>query len=291
MADQVHQVAKSPSFEGHLSTTPPQWLAHYTTQRGLIGIVKNAELWATKVQYMNDSTEFDLALALAEKRVQATKDMTTDDEIRRKLSRLFPRKDRIANVNLFAACFCESADLLSQWRGYSGSNYGFSLVMNSEAIALRAKGAGFELGKCIYDLAEMTKVIDELIFNSLDIGTDDDNAAAFERGLLRVGAFFKDSNFVEENEWRIVSRVISVREPRVDFREGNSMLLPYFHLKIGEARESPIKRAFVGPCPHPKLTQSSVALLLAQQGIRDELSSIVPGVADVMISSVPYRNW
>jgi hypothetical protein len=43
----------------------PDILYHYTDQFGLIGIVNTSELWATKIHYMNDSTEFSLALGMA----------------------------------------------------------------------------------------------------------------------------------------------------------------------------------------------------------------------------------
>jgi hypothetical protein len=48
----------SPSFRNHLLAAPPDIIYHYTTQTGLLGIIENKELWATKIIYMNDSTEF-----------------------------------------------------------------------------------------------------------------------------------------------------------------------------------------------------------------------------------------
>ena len=45
--------------------SPPVELYHYTTQDGLIGIFDSNLLWASKIHYLNDSTEFELALTLA----------------------------------------------------------------------------------------------------------------------------------------------------------------------------------------------------------------------------------
>jgi len=83
---------------------------------------------------MNDAAEFNLALDLAEERIDRACARCAGDK-REKLATLFPRRARIAHVNLFVACFCEQGDLLGQWRGYSGENHGYSLGMNSFAIA------------------------------------------------------------------------------------------------------------------------------------------------------------
>jgi hypothetical protein len=40
-------------------------LYHYTTQEGLLGIIKCRCLWTTNIFYLNDSTEFNYALELA----------------------------------------------------------------------------------------------------------------------------------------------------------------------------------------------------------------------------------
>jgi hypothetical protein len=147
-------------FKSHLATAMPEFLYHYTSQAGLIGIVQNSELWATKVHYMNDSTEFSLALDLA-------RDVITEGwgatEILGDVNSLPPRAkvakqiwyaiDRITKVNIFVACFCEQSDLLSQWRGYSHGSYGYSVGFNAGKLALRATSGSFPffLGKCIYD--------------------------------------------------------------------------------------------------------------------------------------------
>jgi hypothetical protein len=50
--------------------SPPETLYHYTTQDGVLGIVRSGELWATNVQYMNDRREFFLALETAAERLK-----------------------------------------------------------------------------------------------------------------------------------------------------------------------------------------------------------------------------
>ena len=47
-----------------LSCRPHGPLYHYTTQVGLLGIVRNREIWATHTQYLNDSREFSYAVQM-----------------------------------------------------------------------------------------------------------------------------------------------------------------------------------------------------------------------------------
>jgi hypothetical protein len=54
-----------PTFTEQFERVPPDTLYHYTGPTGLVGIVQKEELWATKIQYMNDATEFGLAIRLA----------------------------------------------------------------------------------------------------------------------------------------------------------------------------------------------------------------------------------
>ena len=44
---------------------PSGTLYHYTTQEGLLGIIKNKEIWATQTQYLNDAREYRHAIDVA----------------------------------------------------------------------------------------------------------------------------------------------------------------------------------------------------------------------------------
>jgi hypothetical protein len=90
----------STKFNNSQKKISPQSLYHYTDQGGLLGIIENKELWATKVQYMNDATEFGRAVDLAKVRMGARIQNTTSREaallnaIIDKLGSIF-RKSRI----------------------------------------------------------------------------------------------------------------------------------------------------------------------------------------------------
>jgi hypothetical protein len=60
----------SATFEELQTGSPPDPLYHYTGQEGLLGIISTGQLRATKIQYMNDSTELGRAINLAHKEIK-----------------------------------------------------------------------------------------------------------------------------------------------------------------------------------------------------------------------------
>jgi hypothetical protein len=119
--DDVNTQLISTTFSNFQNESPPDVLYHHTDQAGLLGIIKTVELWATKVQYMNDSTEFGRAIDLATVRLRAraqNKKAQGDVEV---LNTIIDNLGDISHVNICSMSFCRNPDLLSQWRGYSGS--------------------------------------------------------------------------------------------------------------------------------------------------------------------------
>jgi hypothetical protein len=55
-----------PSFTAQLNAARPDIIYHYTNQLGLLGIIEKRELWATKIHYLNDATEFSLVFKMIE---------------------------------------------------------------------------------------------------------------------------------------------------------------------------------------------------------------------------------
>lgn len=289
--EQARNVATSATFEKHLRCPMPQWLHHYTTQAGLLGIISEATLRATKIQYMNDAMELKLALDLAKRRIKA-RPTDHDDALAAKLERLPQRLDNITNVNVFVGCFCEDGDLLSQWRGYAGASHGYSITMHARILSECARDGGFAIGQCIYDEQVQANIVDELIDDSLQLATPEDRAAALEWSLLTTGAFFKDASFAGEKEWRVVSGVTDIRMQSVDFRPGQSMLVPFRALDLRRGFESAVWGAVVGPCPHPELSKSSIQMLYQRHALASQQGAPWPiNRPAVKTSSIPYRNW
>src|SRR5689334_2764181 len=98
------------SFLDHLSTSPPDVLYHYMGQTGLLGIVTSGELWATKVQYMDDATEFSLALSMARDLLDEHARKSSEMSRKTAAATLKRSLDGVEDINVFAVCFCENSD-------------------------------------------------------------------------------------------------------------------------------------------------------------------------------------
>jgi hypothetical protein len=278
----------SPAFAKHLQQPPPEFLYHYTSQDGLLGIIQSRALWATNISYTNDATEFELSLGLLKDRLfnemgiglaaADTARSTRHNHIKSRAEMLWKRVNMITGPNICITCFCKKDDLLSQWRGYSGGGYAYSLGFKTSELQKIASRAGFLLGKCIYDTDLQTQIIEEIVQHLLGNGPSakPPRIKDFEP-LLTHGAFFKDPSFEEEQEWRLVSAFPA----DLRFRKGKSMIIPYTSLDISAGENLCIRHARVGPCPHMTLSTQSAQIMLAHNNI------------NVLVdrSAIPFRDW
>lgn len=282
------------------SDTPQERLYHYTSFAGLLGIVGAKTLWASDIRYMNDSAELKHTADLIRK------------EITKRIGAGHPKPNllnqfldwvthRITNGHmLFAASFRSNGNLLSQWRGYSRVGKGVSLGFNPEYILQSAQQHSFQIGKCVYDCEAQERLISQVIDSietlSEEKGPDLDGQGKegsrsyhtifhiIESDLLRIAAILKHPSFREEEEWRVVSPVITdyVNAP-VLFREGTSMLVPYIEFNLPGEGHSPIalEHLFLGPTPNITISMNSLTMFLSKNGIRPPKG--------ISYCQIPYR--
>ncbi len=269
--------------------TPQERLYHYTSFTGLLGIVASRALWASDIRYMNDSAE-----------LKHTADLI-DAEITRRITAGHAKPDllnqfldwvthRITNGHmLFASSFRSNGNLLSQWRGYSRLGKGVSLGFDPAYILHCAGQQSFQIGRCIY-CSKSQKLLIRQVVDAVEAlaeeccpGSDIAESPAersyhsifpsIESDLLRIAAILKHPSFAEEEEWRIISPVITdyVKAP-VLFREGASMLVPYIKFNLIARGDAPIalEHLFLGPTPNITISMNSLTMFLAQNGIRPD---------------------
>jgi Protein of unknown function (DUF2971) len=299
-------------FGEALRSEKPDRLHHYTNQAGLLGLFNTGELWATKIPYMNDATEFEYSLGLA-RNALLTRHWFISSKIINWLSAHVEKRqcdllqwvanyvDTISAANICSVSFCTDSDLLSQWRGYAGLSVGYSIGFYTEGIVEIAQNNACRLARCIYEKTFQEQIINELIDEALEkakvcwddkLSVDETHLAvgsAFQKALLECGAFFKDASFKEEQEWRIITAPRLFTEEAFCFKEGKSMLTPYCALKIrsDESWTNKIAGVMVGPCPHPKSSKAAVeGLLMKRMGVQHEHP-----LPPVTCSKIPYRSW
>ncbi len=277
-------------------------LYHYTDQNGFMGILTTQELWASKIQYLNDEKEHTLALELTASHLKELIKKTKDIELKCRLEYYLETIPYIKNQNICVCSLTENGDLLSQWRGYSRDLGGYSIGFNTCALIPFITNQGFELTQCIYDLEMQKKKVSDMIetmvieFNH-EVGLDYKMPAYYKSGdvflerLSKIAPILKDASFAEEAEWRILA---TVKFEDLEFRAGRSMLTPYckINLDYREHRDFDrlIDEIIVGHTPHPDLAVSATEAFI--------LKNFPPIHGDdyqcpinVKKSSIPFRNW
>lgn len=131
---------------GAIRSDPPQGLLyHYTTQAGLLGILKSKSIWATHIRYLNDTSEGQIFAELLQNELKQRTAAQPNDAFAglAALSHMMGRAlsqhtDRdifmhgsmafswIIDQDAFVTSFSGEPDLLSQWRAYSGDT-GYSI--------------------------------------------------------------------------------------------------------------------------------------------------------------------
>ena len=270
------------TYKTILATSPPETLFHYTTQEGLLGIIKSKELWATKIHFLNDSKEYALALELAQSQLEGYLKKAVSTLEKDVFETSLEELEKIVSINICVFSFSEQGDVLSQWRGYAGSGTGYSIGFYSKTLKELAKKNGFVLAPCIYDKSRQMALIDDVIKESLSkAGPTLGPQGEFANMLMKIAPMIKNESFTEEREWRLISGPISSKE--LDYRSGASMIIPHFRFPLcDDQARLELSDVIIGPTPHRELSCEALTSLFISRNV--EFRSISP-------SSIPFRNW
>lgn len=279
---------------------PPR-LYHYTDVQGLLGIIQSQTLWATHVDYLNDSSEVQYARRLVVEMLTAYEAEAKLDVSRAILSRARETFDLVAATDLYVLCFCEQGDLLSQWRGYGRGGDGYAIGIDAASLVAKRESMGeFFFGKVEYDSDRQRQLL-ALVIETLVSGVAphvaaepsatkaaalDECARLMRRVLWFALVTFKDPTFVSEQEWRVIS-ILSHRESetRVKLRAAGNRLAPYLDLDFKQSKalpegKIPIVEVRHGPTLQPAMAKAGLKLLLRRYGYPD---AVVEG------SQIPLR--
>jgi hypothetical protein len=300
-----------------LSRKPEKPLYHYTTQTGLLGIIKDRQVWATHTQYLNDRREFLHAVDLVRGEIQRLineQNTRTGEASATRTEALNRMHDALSlspeHINVCVCSFSEDSDSLSQWRAYGGSS-GFAIGLSAEVLGAAVEKQNFFLAQCIYDPATqldivralVEEVLDEHLGGNLVFEDAESNELFWKTGgnlltyLYRYAPMLKDRSFKEEREWRIISRPIFAQ--RLDYREGRSLIVPYYRLPLWEdGQKTEIDEIIVGPTRDVERSIRSVSRLTKGRDVIKgrnlkglDLLKEGFGYTPVIASQVPYRDW
>jgi len=263
-----------------LSRKPDKPLYHYTTQKGLLGIIKDRQIWATHTQYLNDRREFLHAVDLVREEIKRLLDeaphQSAREDVLAKMQAAVSRSPQ--DINICVCSFSEERDSLSQWRAYGGSS-GFAVGFSSQVLRAATERQEWFLAPCIYDSATqrdlvralVEEVLEENLGGPLVEDEEEDSVLKHMGGNLRpdlhtYAPILKDESFKEEREWRIISRPVFSR--RLDYREGRSLIVPYYRLPLCEDNQNlELHEVVIGPTPDAERSKSSLTSLMASRKV------------------------
>jgi hypothetical protein len=278
-----------PGIKGGRFLDKPPSISHYTTIGGMMGIIEDGCVWASNVSYLNDREELTHGLSGA---TRALEIVTKDETYAKWVSSLRAVVKEIQSgrmPNTYAACFCQGSDVLSQWRGYGGSEQAVAISFDRADLEALLSSQKAVLYPVVYGKLNANQQITEQLRENLDELTIFEHAAGdyslaekrrrAYRMLSRLLPQFKNIGFQDEREWRFVVQHETVRE-QVCFRAVGNVVVPYIKLGPGEGSPLPIRRIRVGPGREMDLTKRSVELYLGSRGYSD---------VKVFITKVPFR--
>ncbi len=275
-----------------------EYLYHYTTAEGLIGIVKTRRIWATNILYLNDTEEYRHGVRLGAAYVDELLGKAKEPDEAAYLTDLkgaVQEMERSYEAPGYVASFSENQDDLSQWRAYCSAG-GFAIGFPRKLLAELAYTHLYAFEKCSYDPPSQDRAIRAYIDHGIQ--ADVSQCGGYKKcrwaaiRLMIFSATLKDPTFHQENEWRMVRYPGPDAEKNgVDFRVRNGVVVPYMecHLefKDNDARTKKMwesVRVTIGPTPSCEVSKASVEKLL-------RLRSPAESPGEVTLTSVPYKYW
>jgi hypothetical protein len=250
-------------------------LYHYTSTEGLIGIVGNAELWATEVHFLDDRSETPYRVKRLKQLQGWLQTSSWTPQQQETVDSLIHALDRAEDVHDFmpacVVCFCESADLLSQWRGYA-PNRGFAIGMDPRVLTQNSK---FILKQIDYRKKRQLLELQNLVFQYLDASPSVGSPNAVEAVALNClghlvihAARYKRRAFEQEKEWRL-DYIFRSDDPldSFHFRSASAGVVPFVKIKIGQNTASAIREIVIGPTRYPRDSRRGVEMLLRKNGV------------------------
>jgi len=195
----------------------PSALYHYTSINGLAGIIESNAFWASHAEYLNDSGERTYAASLVKGVLEEVAAEDGNEGFAEILNRNPHLGDHLVRGMMpFVVCFCESGDLLSQWRGYGGSDASCSLGLDMSKAVVQTPTT--MLRKVIYKRETQEQLVRDVVLSWLGACASDPDTDPVEKNpypavwvlqrmLHEFHLCFKHPAFAEEQEWRLIHLV------------------------------------------------------------------------------------
>lgn len=264
---------------------------HYTSAAGLIGILSSGLIRGTNASFLNDTSEIEYGLSICMKVLEEERAARTLKVERTVIERVIEMMhDDTVPDEVYITSFSARRDVLSQWRAYGSADgrfcVGFQLSQFSERDFLQMPRP------VEYSLPNQREQVRHAIDLTCEAAAEAGNdvrlawscATSLTFHLRRIMCGFKHSGFDEEQEWRSVTTMSPVDDPRpVHFEPYRGMPRPFIIMLAGSRTSDrlPVVEVCVGHTERKKAVYRATQLLLAQYGHGD---------ATVTESGIPFSG-
>ena len=94
-----------------LDTKVPKSLFHYTSSDGLMGIIRSNKIWTTKIHYLNDKSEIQLAFKHIRNEIESQKNSQNKTRSDEELDTMTEILNSIEVINVSVTSFTEEVTL------------------------------------------------------------------------------------------------------------------------------------------------------------------------------------
>jgi Protein of unknown function (DUF2971) len=284
------------------SKQPSPLLWHYTSFKGLHGIVTEGKLIASSLAYLNDTEEFLYTINPLLEHLD-TMGPTLGDLVIGVFPKSVPSMVKAVfrqyrGQALYVTCFSKEPDDLSQWRSYTPRPPGFAIGFQPDELEPLANSQEFTMMECRYPTHDQLLAKVKETVEAATVGMKEDKqklpkppsgqaidefidrwAFKIVTAIIALAPQNKHPCFAAEKEVRLLGRAEKLT---VEYRVSGSLVVPYVKIAARPKEgPSPIKVILVGPCPH----QDAVIAVTRQMCVQHEVRPTV------LPSAIPYRNW
>jgi hypothetical protein len=165
--------------------------------------------------------------------------------------------------NLYAFCFSEEGDMLSQWRAYADNGFGVSIGFSKNILEqLNEELYGLKFQKVSYDILEHEEFAKSQAYVIKKCLEKKNIYAAIAEALennMEENSCMKNPAFAEEKEWRLsigvtpelrINADVNFQDfqlSRIKLYSNNRKIITYLDLNFENIKETFIKEIVVGP--------------------------------------------
>lgn len=225
-------------------------ICHYTSLNGLKSILKNKSIWFSDLDFLNDTSEMEYGLTMIRKYLDENSN-NYDNNFIQKIERLcatnksdYLKLKEDLNSAYYVMSFTIDEDSLPMWYYYTkdkehkGCNIKFNKDLLMDSIKnLQNFKENCIFGKVLYDESEQLNIIKKLFDKIYPIYQKENQKnkilSQFVVCLHLLAVFMKTKCFDVEKEYRLVFRTVDKFDKvKVNFRNSNSLIIPYLDLKF-----------------------------------------------------------